>query len=313
MGYHIVGVDLGGTKIATALLDTDLEVVARDVIPTEASRGVEAVVEQIVASVGRVGAGQDPNALLGVGVAAAGLIEPESGKVLFSPHLAWHDVPLRDMLHDRLGLEVYVDNDVNMAALGELHFGAGRGCQHMVCVFVGTGIGAGIVAQGHLYRGAHGLAGEVGHTSIAWDGPLCVCGNHGCWELFASGTAMRRRAREALDRGEASQLSTLGDGVEALAAADRAGDALAGRIVQETGEWLGVGLANLINLLNPERIVLGGGVLRGVPQLLGLAEASARRRALPASVAALQVVPAHFGREAGVIGAGVLVKLAGKP
>lgn len=320
MAYYIVGIDLGGTKIASALLDTDLSIVKNDTVRTDNSRGPEGVADQMAESVKRLTEGLGREAVLGVGVASAGLVEPGTGKVLYSPNLDWRDVPLRDMLSERLGMEeVYVDNDVNMAALGELHFGAGQGARHMICVFVGTGIGSGIVIDGHLYAGANGFAGEVGHTTIDWDGPPCPSGNPGCWESYASGTAMARRAREALERGETSILKDMVGGdlaqlrVETIAEADREGDTLARRILAETGEYLGAGLSNLVNTLNPELIVMGGGVIRGVPQLFDLAEASMRRRSLPDAVAAVRTARAHFGREAGVIGAGVLVKLAGKP
>ncbi|HEY9857549.1 MAG TPA: ROK family protein [Stenomitos sp.] len=319
MGYYIVGIDLGGTKIASALLDTDLSIVKSDTVRTESGAGPEAVVEQMAQSVERLVGDLGKEAILGVGVASAGLIEPGTGNVLYSPNLNWRDVPLRSMLRDRLGVEVYVDNDVNMAALGELHFGAGQGARHMVCVFVGTGIGSGIVIDGHLYEGANGFAGEVGHTTIEWDGPPCPSGNPGCWESYASGTAMARRAREALERGESSILRDLVEGdlakvrVETIAEADLKGDSLAHRILEETGEYLGAGLSNLVNTLNPELIIMGGGVIRGVPQLFDLAETSMRRRALTDAAAVVRMAKARFGREAGVIGAGVLVKLAGKP
>lgn len=319
MGYYIVGIDLGGTKIASALLDTDLEIVKSDTVPTEGGAGPERVAEQMAEAVERLTDEHGKEAILGVGVASAGLIEPGTGKVLYSPNLNWRDVPLREMMRDRLGTEVYVDNDVNMAALGELHFGAGQGARHMICVFVGTGIGSGIIVDGHLYEGANGLAGEVGHTTIEWDGPACPSGNPGCWESYASGTAMARRAREALERGESSILRDMVGGdldhlrVETIAEADTKGDPLARRILQETGEFLGAGLSNLVNTLNPELIVMGGGVIRGVPQLFDLAEASMRRRSLKDAAASVRMAKSHFGREAGVIGAGVLVKLAGKP
>lgn len=319
MGYYIIGMDLGGTKIASALLDTDLDVIKSDTVYTRTDAGPEGVADQMAEAVERLTEGLGKEAVLGVGVASAGLIEPGTGNVLYSPNLHWRDVPLRRMLSERLHQEVYVDNDVNMAALGELHFGAGKGVRHMVCVFVGTGIGSGIVIDGHLYEGANGFAGEVGHTTIQWDGPPCPSGNPGCWESYASGTAMARRAREALERGEPSILRELVGGdlsklrVEVISEAERRGDALARRIIEETGELLGAGLSNLVNTLNPELIVLGGGVIRGVPQLFELAQASVRRRALTDAVEALRFAKARFGREAGVIGAGVLVKLAGRP
>lgn len=317
--YYLVGVDLGGTKIATALTDTDCQILKYETARTEASRGADAIVDQMVSEIKRLTAGLPKEAVLGVGVACAGLIEPGTGKVLYSPNLNWRDLPLKEMIESRVPPPVYVGNDVNMAALGELHYGAGKGARQMVCVFVGTGIGGGIVIDGHLYEGANGFAGEIGHTTIDWDGPDCPSGNAGCWEGFASGTAMQRRAVEALDRGEVSVLAEriAGDAskmrVELISEAAAEGDALALRIIEETGEMLGAGCANIVNFLNPERIILGGGVIRGVPQLVDLVREVVRRRALKDAVAATEIVKATFGREAGVIGAAVLAKLAGKP
>jgi glucokinase len=317
--YYLVGVDLGGTKIATALTDTDCQILKYDAVRTEAVRGPEAIIDQMVSEIRRVIEDLPKESVLGIGVACAGLIEPSTGKVLYSPNLDWRDLPLADMIARRLDYPIYVGNDVNMAALGELHYGAGIGKRQIVCVFVGTGIGGGIVIDGHLYEGANGFAGEIGHVTIDWDGPDCPSGNAGCWEGFASGTAMQRRTLAALDRGEPSMLAEMLHGdpskmrVELIAEAAAKGDALARRIIAETGELLGAGCANLVNILNPERIILGGGVIRGVPELVDMVDAVVRRRALSDAVAGLDVVRARFGREAGVIGAAVLAKLAGKP
>ncbi len=317
--FYLVGVDLGGTKIATALTDTDCQILKYETVRTEASRGADAIVDQMIDEIRRLTDGLPKESILGIGVACAGLIEPGTGKVLYSPNLNWRDLPLKDMIARKLNYPVYVGNDVNMAALGELHYGAGIGKKHMICVFVGTGIGGGIVIDGHLYEGANGFAGEIGHATIDWDGPDCPGGNAGCWEGFASGTAMQRRALEALDRGETSMLREMLRGdpgkmrVELIAEAAAKGDALSQRLIDETGELLGAGCANLVNILNPERILMGGGVIRGVPELVDRVEAVIQRRALKDAAAAVEVVRARFGREAGVIGAAVLVKLAGKP
>lgn len=317
--YYLVGVDLGGTKIATALTDTDCQILKYESVRTEASRGPEAVVAQMATEIQRVTEGLPKESILGIGIACAGLIEPGTGKVLYSPNLNWRDLPLKDMIESLVNPPVYVGNDVNMAAIGELHYGAGIGKKQMICVFVGTGIGGGIVIDGHLYEGANGFAGEIGHATIDWDGPECPSGNAGCWEGFASGTAMQRRALEAMARGEASMMTAMLHGdeskmrVELIAEAAAKGDALAQRIIDETGELLGAGCANLVNILNPERIILGGGVIRGVPELVDRVREVVHRRALKDAAAAVEIVRARFGREAGVIGGAVLAKLAGKP
>lgn len=317
--YYLVGVDLGGTKIATALTDTDCQIIKYESVRTEAARGPEPIVAQMVSEIQRITEGLPKESLLGIGVACAGLIEPGTGKVLYSPNLNWRDLPLKDMIASQINVPVYVGNDVNMAALGELHYGAGIGKKQMVCVFVGTGIGGGIVIDGHLYEGANGFAGEIGHATIDWDGPDCPSGNAGCWEGYASGTAMQRRTLEAMARGEATMLTEMIHGdeskmrVELIAEAAAKGDALAQRIIAETGEYLGAGCANLVNILNPERIILGGGVIRGIPELVDMVNDVVQRRALKDAAEAVDIVKARFGREAGVIGGAVLAKLAGKP
>ena len=317
--YYLVGVDLGGTKIATALTDTDCQIIKYESVRTEAARGPEPIVDQMISEIQRITEGLPKESVLGIGVACAGLIEPGTGKVLYSPNLNWRDLPLKDMIASQINVPVYVGNDVNMAALGELHYGAGIGKKQMVCVFVGTGIGGGIVIDGHLYEGANGFAGEIGHATIDWDGPDCPSGNAGCWEGYASGTAMQRRTLEAMARGEATMLTEMIHGdeskmrVELIAEAAAKGDALAQRIIAETGEYLGAGCANLVNILNPERIILGGGVIRGIPELVDMVNDVVQRRALKDAAEAVDIVKARFGREAGVIGGAVLAKLAGKP
>lgn len=317
--YYLVGVDLGGTKIATALTDTDCQILKYESVRTEAARGAEPIVAQMISEIQRITEGLPKESILGIGVACAGLIEPGTGKVLYSPNLDWRDLPLKEMIKAELPLPVYVGNDVNMAALGELHYGAGIGKKQLVCVFVGTGIGGGIVIDGHLYEGANGFAGEIGHATIDWDGPPCPSGNPGCWEGYASGTAMQRRALDALKQGESSMLADMIHGdeskmrVELIAEAAAKGDALAQQIIRETGEYLGAGCANLVNVLNPERIIMGGGVIRGVPELVDMTREVVKRRALQDAAAAVEIVKARFGREAGVIGGAVLAKLAGKP
>jgi glucokinase len=238
--------------------------------------------------------------------------------VFFSPNLGWRDVQLGQDLAKALKWPVYVANDVNMAALGELHYGAARGKRDVVTVHVGTGIGGGLIVNGQLYQGATGLAGELGQVSVQWNGPPCSGGNAGCAESYASGSAMIRRAQEAIAQGRDSKLKTMNKNlndlsVECISEAEAAGDKLAHEIIADTGEIIGTLIANVINVMNPELVVVGGGVIRGVPQLMPLIEETVKRRALTATSSGCRVVHAHFGREAGVIGATVFAKLAGQP
>lgn len=317
MGFYIVGTDLGGTKIATALTDTDSKILKYDTYPTHPERGAERIVEEMADSILRVTEGLPREAVLGVGVACAGLVTSD-GIVEYSPNLGWCRLPLRDLLEQRLPWKVYLQNDVNMAALGEWHYGVAKNHRHVVCLFVGTGIGGGLILDGRLYVGSQGFAGETGHTSIWWNGPLDSCGNLGCIESLASGTAMTRRARELILEGRGTRMMEIVDGsldelrVEVIAQAAGEGDAAAREIIQTTGEYLSTAVANLINLLNPELVVLGGGVIRGIPDLIRMVREGVDRRALQAPARGVEIVEAQFGREAPAIGATVLVKLAGK-
>lgn len=317
MGYYLIGTDLGGTKIATALTDTDSRILKYETSPTDPKRGSEAIIGEMADSILKIAEGIPHDAVLGVGVACAGLITRE-GVVAYSPNLDWHQVPLKEMLEKRLPWKVYLHNDVNLAAVGEMHYGAAQGKQNVVCMFVGTGIGGGLILNGKLYLGSQGFAGEIGHMSIMWDGPPDFCGNPGCIESLASGTALARRARESVLEGRSSRISELAGGdparirVEHIAEAANAGDALALELIQHNGRLLGTGLVNMVNLFNPELIVMGGGVIRGIPQLVDIARDVVNKYALKPPAAGVEIVRAQFGREAGVIGATVLVKMAGE-
>jgi glucokinase len=317
VGFYIIGTDLGGTKIATALTDTDSQILKYETSATDPRRPAEAIIGEMAESILKIAEGIPREAVLGVGVACAGLITRE-GVVAYSPNLDWHSVPLKELLEARLPWKVYLHNDVNLAAVGELHYGAAQGKQQVVCMFVGTGIGGGLIVNGKLYTGAQGYAAEIGHMSIDWEGPSDFCGNPGCIEVLASGTAMARRAREAISAGRSSMILELAGGtpehirVETLVEALQRGDTLAQELVQTTGTFLGAALVNLVNLINPERIVMGGGVIRGLPQLVDIAREHVFRYALKPPLEGLEIVLAQFGREAPVIGATVLVKMAGE-
>lgn len=314
MAYHLVGVDLGGTKIATALTDTDSRILIYETVPVPSGSSGEQIAGLIAESISRVTASVRRESVLGVGLAIAGLVDPEAGRVVFSPNLRLHDVPIRDMLAERFKWPVYVAHDIAMAALCEAYYGAAKDFDDVLTVWVGTGIGAGLILNGRLYQGARGFAGEFGQMSVRWDGPPCPSGNRGCLEHYASGPAMRRAAADAIAAGRVSMLT--GDAqsitVEQLASAAQLGDALALEVINAGAEVLGSALTNAINLLNPEAVVLGGGVIRHVPLLLEKVRQVVDERALPAAGRPV-VVQAQFGREAGVVGATVFAKLAGRP
>jgi glucokinase len=309
----VIGVDLGGTKVEVAGIDMAGSVIQRVRCPTEVKSGAAAVENEIVEAVRElVRSADSPPA--GVGVGVAGQIDPESGAVRFAPNLDWHDVPLGDDLSRALDLPVVVANDVRVAAWGEWLHGAGRGCDDLICIFVGTGIGGGVVSGGQMLSGCSNAAGEVGHITVDLDGPACHCGNHGCLEALAGGWAITRDAQKAAsaDPIAAALLLEMAAGrpaaitAEFVSRAARAGDALALRLVDGVNEALVAGAVSLANAFNPCRLILGGGVIEGLPELVQRVDRGVRQRALAASSGPLQVMPAQLHGDAGVIGAGAL-------
>jgi glucokinase len=302
-----IGIDLGGTKVAGIVMDGAGRILARDERPTPDGDGqgvVDAVHRSVAALMG-------DGAPVAVGIGAAGMIDFAAGSVAFAPNLPLRDVPIRDLVAQRSGLPCMVDNDANAAAWGEYRFGAGRGSGHMLLVTVGTGIGGGMVWDGTLYRGAHGFAAEIGHIIVEPNGPPCGCGNLGCWEQVASGQALDRVGRAEAARHPAGAIARLAAGGEVTGVhvtdAARAGDHTAEGIVQEVGRRLGLGLAGLVNILDPELIVVGGGVAEEGELVLRPA-----RRAFVEAVEApehrpeVPILPAALGNEAGAIGAAAL-------
>jgi glucokinase len=206
-------------------------------------------------------------------VGVAGPVDPYEGVVLEGWTMTgWHNVPLRDILQARTGLPVAVHNDGNIATVGEWHFGAGRGCDHFVYVTVGTGIGGGVIAGGRLLLGRKGMAAEIGHMIVDPNGPVCNCGNHGCWEAFAAGTALAREAKAALTVNPDSLLHAWAEagpvGAREVIDAAQQGDSLAQRLVENEAEWLGIGIVALLHLYSPERIAIGGGLANALPLFL---------------------------------------------
>ena len=312
-----IGIDIGGTKVAGGVVAPDGTVLdtARRATP---GRSVTATEDAIAAVVDEL-ADRHGGPLVGVGVGAAGWFDRTGDTVLFSPHLAWRNQALRKDLADRLQRPLWVGNDADAAAWAEYRYGAARGSHLALIITLGTGIGGGIVLEGRLQRGAHGVAGEWGHMRVVPDGRLCACGNRGCWEQYASGTALGHTAREVADHSPAAAADLLdrvgGDAtritgeVVAQAAAD--GDPLAVELLCEVGAWLGQGIADLSAVLDPDIVVIGGGV-----SVLGetvLTPARERlERALPGRGfrPGPRVLAAELGAHAGLVGAADLVRLA---
>ncbi len=303
-----IGLDVGGTKIAAARVSADGTILERARVPSPATDPARILRDMV--DVARKLATDDVAA---VGIGAAGLVESATGTLRFAPNLAWRDVGLTDHVGAALGLPTVADNDATAAAWGEYRFGAGRGARHLLLVTVGTGIGGGIVTDGAIYRGAHGFAAEIGHIIVEPGGPRCGCGNQGCWEQVASGQAIERAGREAAQRYPHSGIARLAEGVpgrvtgQVVTRAAQDGDETAKAILAKVGRRLGEGIAGLVNVLDPEIVVVGGGAVAAGDLLLEPA-----RRALGTSVEAPQARPrvglvsAELGNDAGVVGAAAL-------
>ena len=308
---YTAGVDLGGTKIFSLVTLPDGREAGSDYRPTLADEGPQAVIDRIVDSVraSLAAAGATEADLEGVGMAAPGTVDRREGVVGDSPNLpGWHAVPVARTLEDALRVPVTLENDANAAALGEHMFGAGRGFRHMVFITVSSGVGGGIILDGRLYRGATGAAGEVGHMVLDEEGPLCGCGRRGCLEALSSGTAIAARAAALAAEGESPVLARMARESPPLTAEDveRAaleGDAVARRVIEDAGSYLGLGLVNLVHVVNPHGIVIGGGVSRMGDLILEPARQVVRRRCFRLSQEGLQIVPGALGDRAGALGA----------
>ena len=308
---YVVGVDLGGTKILTVLADLSGKVQAEIKVPTKAAEGPDKVIDRITASIAAVQqrAGAYPGGLLGVCVGTPGPdLDIENGIVHFSNNLGWYNVPLKAYLQDKLQVPVIVENDANTAAMGEYAFGAGKCTGDMVYITVSTGIGGGIIIGGAVYHGAAGSAGEFGHMTVMPGGPQCTCGKFGCLEALASGTAIAKAAAELLAGGGGGAILHAAGGrkeavdAKAVAAAAAGGDAEAGAILTGAARALGIGIANIINMLNPPLIVLGGGVMKMKELIWPTLEEELRIRTLKCSLESTCIVPAALGGKAGAMG-----------
>ncbi|MDV3221585.1 ROK family glucokinase [Intrasporangium sp.] len=313
-----IGIDIGGTKVAGGLVDEDGGIAHRAWRETPHRSTSPAVVEDtIVECVEELMADADPADVVAVGIGAAGFVSEDGATVLFAPHLAWRNEPLRGRLAGRIPRPVTVDNDANAAAWAEHTFGAARGESHVVVITLGTGIGGALIIDGQVQRGRYGVAGEFGHMQVVPGGTRCECGNRGCWEQYASGNALVREARAMMGAGSpvvADLVDRVGGDVRALTgpvitAAARDGDLTARELIAEIGDWLGVGMANLAAAFDPALFVIGGGVSAADELLLGPAR-EAFRRQLPGRGyrPEARIVRARLGADAGLIGAAELAR-----
>lgn len=312
-GKNAIGIDLGGTKIAIGKVDEEGRMLGLLRYETDARAGVGAVIGQIVKGVRRLNDANEVS-ISGIGIGVAGQVDPDTGAVRFAPNLDWHDVPLGAEVEKACGFPAIVTNDVRAALWGEWLFGAGRGANDLLCIFVGTGIGGGIVCGGKVLEGCSNTAGEIGHMTVNFNGPPCHCGGTGCMESFAGGWAIARRAVESVKGMPAlgaTILKMAGDRVDQITAktvvqAAYTGDALAELIMNEAADALGAGIATLINVLNPCLVILGGGMIEGMPEMVSRIDRRVRLRALPAATGGLAISASGLGNNAGIIGAATL-------
>lgn len=323
--HYVLGIDIGGTKLATVLATREGQIVYKLRLPTEAQRGpafgverIKAMLRQTLAETGVSPPGGTPHGgtphgapppdIMGIGVACGGPLDAEQGVILGPPNLStWNPVPIKAILEAEFGLDVELENDANAGALAEWLFGAGRGKRHIVYMTMGTGIGGGLILDGRLYRGANGNAGEVGHTRVVeHGGPLCGCGKRGCLEALCSGPAIARRVRQAVQAAPSESHALLAQvgspdelTAEHLFVAARQGDPLALRLVDETAYYLGIALANIIQTLNPEVIVLGTIAVQQGDFFLDRVRQVVRNEIWPQMAGVVEILPSPLGDQVG--------------
>lgn len=312
-----IGIDVGGTNVKIALVDENGKIIYSNSVPTYAKMGYEYTVNNIKQAIKDLmkETNTESKDIQGIGFDFPGQVDCKTGVVKLAPNIpGWVNVPIAQMIEEEFHIPTRIDNDVRCAALGELKFGAGRGCENFICITVGTGIGSGIVIDGKVVHGAANAAGELGHIKLQMkDGPICGCGDTGCLEAFASGPAIVAMAQEYIKGGKSTKFREMAaaEGGEItpymVAKAAEAGDPVAKRIFTIVGEYIGIGLTSVINLLNPERVIIGGGVAESGDLLLEPIRKTIKERAMVVAGESVEIVPAELGNSAGVIGASMLV------
>lgn len=311
-----IGIDIGGTNVKIAIVDSKGKIAFSESASTRAEMGYEFTIRNIInlikdsltkseVSIKQVGS---------IGVGCPGQIDSVNGIVRALPNIpGWINVPLAKILKDEFSLPVKIDNDVRVATLGEYKFGAGKGYDNLICITVGTGIGSGIIIDGRLVRGAGLAAGEIGHVIVQeHNGEICGCGGNGCVEAVASGPAIVKQAELYLMTGKSTKFKEIAAGSpitpEIVAEAALQGDSVALRIFEKTGYWIGIALSSVINFLNPEVIIVGGGVAQAGDLLLDPIRETINKRAMKFAASTVKIIPAQLGNSAGVVGASLLAQ-----
>lgn len=307
----VIGVDLGGTRFRVCLADMAGRILYRQSWLTPAEEGPEAVLASLQIAAKEVAAAESLSRVAALGLGAPGPLNPWTGVLIEPPNLpGWNNVPVRQIMERGLGIPVFVGNDANLAALGELYYGAARGLRNIVYLTVSTGVGGGVIVDGRLLLGRSGLAAELGHTTVDASGPPCGCGNYGCLEALASGTAITREAKSRIRDGiETAVLALAGGDVDAVDAvmvekAAREGDVFALSLLRAAGRYLGIGVANILHTFEPEMVIIGGGVSNAGSLLFDPMWDELRRRVMtPAYLEDLKIVTPELGDDAGLMGA----------
>lgn len=315
---YSIGVDLGGTNIVSAIVNYQGEIVNSLKVPTLAERGKEATIKRIIEAIHKniVQSSVAPDNIIGIGIGAPGPLDIKRGIINFAPNLpGWRDVPLRKILEDEFNIKVVLENDANAAAWGERYFGAGQGVNNLVCFTLGTGIGGGIIIDGKIYHGNNYGAAELGHMTVNKDGPRCNCGNYGCLEAYSSATGIKNRIKNRIKEGIKSKFLNFDNDDELFESlrlklifeTARKGDKLTKSVVEEAISYLGIAIANIANILNPEMVVLVGGITNEGDKLLIPLKREVRKRAFYSNYKFLKIVIGKLDGNAGVLGAAALL------
>jgi glucokinase len=317
----VVGVDLGGTKILSGVFKTSLACLGRSKMSTKPQRGAKGVIDRIARCVEDAVDECDLTLkqIRGVGIGAPGAVNSESGQVIFAPNLGWEDIELKKELEEKLKVPVFVENDCNICALGIYESELETKPRQMVGVFLGTGIGGGIILEGKLFSGFNRTAGELGHMVIEVGGPKCSCGNRGCFEALASRGAIFRKIQADVKAGQKTVLTDmLGPDLDDMRSGDlrkaiRQGDKYVEKVIEDAAEYTGIAVANLINILNPEMVVLGGGVITALEdEMMAIIMETAKDYAMAGTFKGIDILASKLGDDAGIVGGAVLARMRTK-
>ena len=312
MNKYSVGIDIGGTNVTVALVTKKGKIVRKIKFPTRVEEGKTKIIKRIVKALDEIMKSLQSKSIEGIGIGVAGDIDQKRGIVRFSPNLFWKNVPIARLINKKFNVKVVVDNDANAAAWGTYILETKRKAKNLICITLGTGVGGGLILNGRIYHGASGTAGEIGHITVNPQGQKCNCGNYGCLETYVGSAYIVRKAIKEIKKGERSLIKKLAGGnlqsitSQTIQAAALKGDKLARRIWKEAGEYLGIALSGVINLLNPGVIVFGGGVAKAEELIFQPMKKEIRKRAFKVPFEKVKFTRTKFGPDLGVIGASLL-------